>query len=67
MGCLFRTANEYDVFLFKIVSPFVIVALLWTYPLWCYLRSNFHQEAWQNAARFSVLFLELVLPMISTR
>ena len=65
-GCVFRNANTYDVFLFKIISPLVIVALMWAYPLCYYLRGSFHQAAWQNAARFSVLLLELVLPMIST-
>ena len=66
VGCVFRNTNMHHVLLFKVVSPLVVVALLWMVPLWRYLRRESHAEAWQSAARFSLLFLELVLPMIST-
>ena len=65
-GCVFRGASFYDVFLFKITSPLVVIALMWTRPLWKYLRRDSHAEAWQTAARFSILLIELVLPMVST-
>ena len=66
MGCAFRELVHYDVFLFKVASPLVVVAMLWMPPAWLFLRNRHSREAQQTAARFSLMFLELVLPMVST-
>ena len=66
MAAQVRNTDSYDVLLFKIISPVVVVGLLWTYPLWHYIKRQSHHEAWQTAARLSLLFIELVLPMVAT-
>jgi hypothetical protein len=66
VGCVFRSTTAYDLFLFKIVSPLAVVALLWIYPSWRFMTYGYHHDLWQSAARYSILFIELVLPMVST-
>ena len=66
MGCVLRNVNTYHVLLFKTLSPLAAVCLIWTYPLWRYLRRDSYDEARLTAARISLVFIELLLPMIST-
>ena len=59
--CFFND-NFYNRLLMKTTAPFIIVALLWSYPAVEYLRGKDHSAAAKRAARVSLLVLELICP-----
>ena len=56
----------YNALLVKTLAPMAVVALLWCYPLSCYVRNVPHDNAKQFAWKWSFLFLELILPSVTT-
>ena len=62
LRCMAPDTHFYTTLLFKTVGPFVIVALLFFYPI--IKRGN--PVAWRTSARYSLIFLELILPSTTT-
>jgi hypothetical protein len=65
LGCLLRGSNFYHKALLKAITPIVLIALLWCYPLSMALR-GIPSTAKDNAKWLTLLLLEVTLPNIAT-
>ena len=67
MACARTGFNYYDALIVKTIGPFVVLALLWIWPLICaILGNNSYTTAARTAARLSVLWVELIYVSVST-
>lgn len=64
--CAFQSANFYHYLLVKTLGPIAFVMSMWLYPLGCVLARRPTAGARRSVAYCGLLFLELVLPTVST-
>ena len=62
LRCMAPDTHFYTTLLFKTVGPFAIIALVFFYPL----IKRGDPAAWRTSARYSLIFLELILPSTTT-
>ena len=65
LGCILRETNFCHKALLKAISPPVVIALLWVYPLVMAFR-GLPSLASNTAKRLTLLLLEVTLPNIAT-
>ena len=66
LRCMMPETHFYTTLLFKTVGPFIVVVLLWIYPLVCYVSGRGARTAWHFSARWSLVFLEVIVPATTT-
>ena len=66
LGCVLRRTNFHHKVAFKVVSPVIIISMLWCYPLSQKLRGKSNDQAIRTVKRLALLLLELTLPSIAT-
>jgi len=66
LRCMVPETHFYTNLLIKTTSPFVVICLMFLYPLTRRLRRTPHQAAWQLSAQHALTFIEVFLPSITT-
>ena len=66
LRCMMPDTHFYTTLLIKTVGPFVVLALLWTYPLFCFMIRKPSRSAWNFSARWSLVFLEVIVSATTT-
>ena len=66
VDCMLPASTFYTKLVLKTVGPIGLIAVTWLYPLSHLAMRKPHEKATRDAAHVSLLFLELVLPTVST-
>ena len=67
MACVHPDVDYYDTLIMKTAGPFVVLALIWMWPLLCAILGNdSYTKAARSAARLSVFWVELIYVSVST-
>ena len=66
VSCLFPATSFYDALLFKTLSPLVVLALLWTIPMYQWITGKSTTHVRRTAAKWSLFLLEFIAASVST-